>query len=837
MMNRPMLSLFALYALCGCSPMQNTGLGEAGNPAPVSQTEQNETGDHEADIAAQAAQKPDAAETAARLAPFFSKGFALSAANQDVLRHPSAARILYLMRAARYAEAAQFAPNAQDGADRPAALRYVGLKARILSQQCTAQSPCSDAFDSDLSDAIAAETGLSAETAERFVGYRRIESLIAENNLARALDLLQSLARSPDCSRSELRRLALAFVGKVGADGLSDKGAQSALPLSEAQKLAELLAAAEPGANAFESASITHAAMLIAERTGDARAAEQLRDRLILRYPATQMTMWPELVASPEALADRYSPQARYARIGRLISRFDYDSARRELKALIASPGTPKSIAAQAEWDYARVSMTNSEDPATSERIYRKFAQSKGEKAEEAAFGIARALSRQLRYRDAIDALKAYDRRFPRGKYAKRSLYLRGWYAFDLRENGEARPLLKAYAEATNDTSVQGFYAQTFLRDGAWQEAVEAFGKLHRAGNPIVRGKALYWQAYAHHAMGNGEAARASLASLHAQYPLTWYDILALMREAQWFGADRNAAVDALFRAQTDAPPERYFYPYGYGIAPKELPERSKIYREIMGLIAIDEVAAARAIYLKHEASLLNAVSASARDVLRLHMTHLTETYYRAWEDVSGSVRALSGVMPERSNPRHRMAYPQPFAPLAETLARRYGIPKYFIYGIMLQESRFRPNQVSSADAIGALQMIPKTARVIAKDLGLEYHPETFFDPKVGFEYSVYYMHLHARMWGGNLAFAAGSYNGGPHRIGPWALRDKGKTLDIIVDEFSFDESRHYTRKVAEHAIRFAYLYAPSIDVWRETVNALFPVEVPEIEPRSDWGI
>ncbi len=831
------MTLFALYALCGCSPMQNTGLGEAGSPAPVSQAAQNEPGDRDAGGASQTAKQPDAAETAARLAPCFSKGFALSAAHQDVLRHPSAARILYLMRAARFAEAAQYAPNAQNGANASAALRYVGLKARLLSRQCTAQSPCSDAFDSALSEAIAAETGLSAETAERFVGYRRIESLIAENRLARAVDLLLALARSPDCDRSELRRLTLAFAGKIVADGLPAGGAQSALQLPETKKAAELLSVAEPGGNAFESASITYAAMKIAERIGDARAAEQMRDRLILRYPATQMSMWPELVSSPEALADRFSPQSRYARIGRLISRFDYDSARRELKALIASPGTPKSIAAQAEWDFARVSMTNSEDPATSERIYRKYAQGKGDKAEEAAFGIARALSRQLRYRDAIEALKAYDRRFPRGKHAKRSLYLRGWYAFDLRENDEARPLLKAYAESANDTSVWGFYAQTFLRDGAWQDAVAAFDKLHRAGNPIVRGKALYWQAYAHHAMGNDEAARASLASLHAQYPLTWYDMLALMREAQWFGADRGAAVDALFRAQTDAPPVRHFYPYGYGIAPKELPARSKIYRAIMGLIAIDEVSAARALYLKHEAALLSAVSVSARDGLRLHMTHLTETYYRAWEDVSGSVRALSGVMPERSNPRSRMAYPQPFAPLAESLARRYGIPKYFIYGIMLQESRFRPNQVSSADAIGALQMIPKTARVIAKDLGLEYHPETFFDPKVGFEYSVYYMHLHSRMWGGNLAFTAGSYNGGPHRIGPWALRDKGKTLDIIVDEFSFDESRHYTRKVAEHALRFAYLYAPSIEVWRETVDALFPVAVPEIEPRSDWGI
>ena len=61
--------------------------------------------------------------------------------------------------------------------------------------------------------------------------------------------------------------------------------------------------------------------------------------------------------------------------------------------------------------------------------------------------------------------------------------------------------------------------------------------------------------------------------------------------------------------------------------------------------------------------------------------------------------------------------------------------------------------------------------------------------------------------------------------------------LSQIVDEFSFDESRHYTRKVAEHALRFAYMYATSVEEWREMVDALFPVVVPEIEARDDWGI
>ena len=85
------------------------------------------------------------------------------------------------------------------------------------------------------------------------------------------------------------------------------------------------------GGNAFESATVAYAAMRIAQRRGDERRAREKADQIVLRYPATQMALWPEL-ASSEDLA-RYSPKARYGRIGRLISHFDYDNARRELKA------------------------------------------------------------------------------------------------------------------------------------------------------------------------------------------------------------------------------------------------------------------------------------------------------------------------------------------------------------------------------------------------------------------------------------------------------------------------------------------------------------------------
>ncbi len=737
---------------------------------------------------------------------------------QETITQPSEAHILYLMRAARYREAADYASRGPQKDN----IRFVQTKARILAGLCSDSAPCFEAFntlktnDSDL---------------KPIFHFWQARALTEDLQFEKALNAIAAYLTTYN-NIPKTRDLILAFDKTAQKTGFYTKTDKS----SVLTQFKSLISKVTNSANQFEAASLIHIQMVIEQALGNEKTADGKKTQLVLHYPATQMSLWPELAGSCEDMANRYSPNERMSRISRLISHFDYDNARKELKSIVDDTAMSSKIRDTAEWELAKVSMTNSEDPGLSEKIYRKWAKKGGANKEEAVFGISRALSRQLRYRDAIKALQNYDKLYPKGKYASRSLYLRGWYLFDLREDKQARPLLLAYAEKTNDTSVWGFYAQSFLREGMWSEAIEAFEHLKNNKNPIVRGKALYWQAVADHHLGKDESAQKRLTAIHSEFPLTWYDMLSYQREEDWFGRNADEAYRELFRWKSDPTTDVVFHAWGYGTKLKKEPA-SSIWTRVKTLSSYDAIEEARSLYTSNESSLLKVLSGDEQGEFRRYATHLVESYYEAWSSSSGSIRALSQIMPSRANIRHKMAYPQPFAPLVESLAKEYGLPHYFIYGIMLQESRFRPWQVSSADAIGALQMIPRTARPIAKALGVEFHPDTFFDPRVGFPYSAYYMKMHYERWGHNLAFTAGSYNGGPHRIGPWALRDKGKTLDVIVDEFSFDESRHYARKVSEHTLRFAYLYAHNENEWLSIVHQLFPRVVPEIEAVDDWGL
>ncbi|MDX9720217.1 MAG: transglycosylase SLT domain-containing protein, partial [Myxococcota bacterium] len=218
-------------------------------------------------------------------------------------------------------------------------------------------------------------------------------------------------------------------------------------------------------------------------------------------------------------------------------------------------------------------------------------------------------------------------------------------------------------------------------------------------------------------------------------------------------------------------------------------------------------------------------VAQSERDSFLLFVGDRLEDYHSAFKLASGGVSAMSSKQPDATSLRWQMAYPRAYAPLVSSLARAYDVPEYLVYGIMLQESRFRSYQVSSADAVGALQMIPSTAEMVAAELDIEYDARRFPEPRVGFQYSIFYMSKHLLLFE-NITFAAASYNGGPHRVGPWVMREKGKSMPFVVEEFAYDESRHYCRKVAEHMLRYLYLYEADVQRRGEILDALFPVEV-----------
>ncbi len=149
-------------------------------------------------------------------------------------------------------------------------------------------------------------------------------------------------------------------------------------------------------------------------------------------------------------------------------------------------------------------------------------------------------------------------------------------------------------------------------------------------------------------------------------------------------------------------------------------------------------------------------------------------------------------------------AYPRAFPELVLAEAKKNGVNPYLLWALMIVESSFNPDSISTADALGLLQVIPRTGLKTALMLGDEdFGPMDLLNEDVAVAHGAFYFSKLLHKFKGQELLAFAGYNGGPHRVGDWLDARGGQPLDEFVEEIPFDQARGYAKKVA----RFLALY------------------------------
>lgn len=567
-----------------------------------------------------------------------------------------------------------------------------------------------------------------------------------------------------------------------------------------------------------------------------ARAHAGLAKRLVDRDPtraralARKLLMsWPDTPAAasaglPLTLAD-LSDRDRFDVAERLIARFRYHEARRLLEGLAGHP----KLGHESRWLLGVIGLKKlRDDPEGARAVFKEFAGRRGPHREDALFYLIRTYVKQDRYDEALALGDRYDREYPRGKYAERVAYYRGWLRYDERKCKQALPHLRRYVKrfGTRRSLTRGFIAWCHIRDKQWQQAIDAYDQLVDYGGALVRGKAWFWQAYAHDQLGRRKVAKGLLRKLHTSFPLTWYDVHGQQMLAGWEGRDARASAVVAWPDGAGTAATRHVVDASAWEWPRLNGETASVFGRVHRLVEIGEVDLARTLYRSRRSAIESRVPAGRRLSFIRFMSVAVEDFKHAWDEVSGGRLGAMMELPDPKELRWALGYPKAYGGLVERLARADGLPAVFVWGIMRQESRYHPSMISAADAVGALQMIPQTAELCAADMGVTYDADTFPDPRVGFPYSTFYMRRHDALWSGQLVLTAASYNAGPEPVRRWLRENDGAPLPFLVEEFSYNEARAYARKVAEHTARNALLYEPDVNVRNALLDRIFPLEV-----------
>ncbi|MDP8567430.1 lytic transglycosylase domain-containing protein [Methylophilus aquaticus] len=153
------------------------------------------------------------------------------------------------------------------------------------------------------------------------------------------------------------------------------------------------------------------------------------------------------------------------------------------------------------------------------------------------------------------------------------------------------------------------------------------------------------------------------------------------------------------------------------------------------------------------------------------------------------------------------LRYPTPYREYLQKASRARDIDEAWVYGIIRQESRFMHYAKSMVGAGGLMQVMPATAKWIAKKLGWSsYHDGLLHDIESNVNLGTYYMRYTLDTFNGQEAMATAAYNAGPSRARKWAATTPLEGA-IYAETIPFGETRGYVKKVLANA----HMYAPRL--------------------------
>lgn len=134
------------------------------------------------------------------------------------------------------------------------------------------------------------------------------------------------------------------------------------------------------------------------------------------------------------------------------------------------------------------------------------------------------------------------------------------------------------------------------------------------------------------------------------------------------------------------------------------------------------------------------------------------------------------------------------------------GAGKALAYAVARQESEFNAGAVSSAGARGLLQLMPRTARQMARETGLPYSARRLTsDPGYNARLGSTYLGEQLARFDGSYILTFASYNAGPRRAREWVAHygdPRGKDIDTVIDwieRIPYAETRNYVQRVMEN--------------------------------------
>ena len=171
------------------------------------------------------------------------------------------------------------------------------------------------------------------------------------------------------------------------------------------------------------------------------------------------------------------------------------------------------------------------------------------------------------------------------------------------------------------------------------------------------------------------------------------------------------------------------------------------------------------------------------------------------------------------------LRYPTPFREELSPIARQIDLNLAWAYGLIRQESRFIMNASSSVGASGLMQVMPNTAKYVAKKIGMtNYTNDKLSDTNTNLTLGSNYLNMVLIDLDGSWVLASAAYNAGPSRSKAWREKLSGPTEGAIFAEtIPFNETRTYVKNVLSNANYYSSVMNGQVQSLKQRLGIITP--------------
>lgn len=422
---------------------------------------------------------------------------------------------------------------------------------------------------------------------------------------------------------------------------------------------------------------------------------------------------------------------------------------------------------------------------------------------------IMAAAYRRLGRRDRMEQrIKVLAEHYPKSQWYEKALLLAGNYYLLEKQYDRAvdyyRKSYENFPQGEQAAAVHWKVAWQAYRERHWSDARRLFAEHieNYPSSPQVSA-ALYWLGRLVEDESPGAAIRY-YRKIDEAFPNYYYGMLARRRLVGLQSAKAGASAKIIPISQIQQTTETPNLRESTSIYEGPARERARLL-ESAWLIdwAIDEMQAVidrnpAALWAGNEMARLEQERGDYHMALRYAKRYVPSYLQRGTSELPADVWGL--------------LFPRPYWEQLKKQAAAAKVDPYLVAGLIRQESEFNPRARSRSNARGLMQLMPRTARMMARRVpdhkARRYRLASLYVPDINIVYGTFYLKKVLDQFDGVAEYALAGYNAGENKVQEWLQDGPFEEPAEFVESIPFTETRNYVEAVLRNAALYRQLYS-----------------------------